>query len=70
MFVAQAHSFQQQARLAITLAWVAGYTNVVGLIECGVAVSHVSGTASGVGRDAANMEWKLAAFAEIGRAHV
>ena len=63
MFVAQAHSFRQQARLAITLAWVAGYTNVVGLIECGVAVSHVSGTASGVGRDAANAEWRLAGIA-------
>ena len=63
MFVAQAHSFRQQARLAITLAWVAGYTNVVGLVECGVAVSHVSGTASAFGRDVAGRERELAAFA-------
>jgi len=32
MFVAQAHSFVQQARLAITLAWVAGYTNIIALL--------------------------------------
>lgn len=50
MFVAQAHSFTQQARLAITLAWVAGYTNVVAILACGHAASHVSGTTSDLGR--------------------
>ena len=33
MFVAQAHSFVQQARLAITLAWVAGYTNIITILD-------------------------------------
>lgn len=49
MFVAQAHSFTQQARLAITLAWVAGYTNVVAILACGHVASHVSGTTSDFG---------------------
>ena len=66
MLVAQAHSFRQQERLAITLAWVAGYTNVVGLVACGVAVSHMSGHTSRLGHDAAEGRWGmawLAAFA-------
>jgi len=49
LFVAQAHSFTQQARLAITLAWVAGFTNVVAILACGHVVSHVSGTTSDLG---------------------
>lgn len=49
MFVAQAHSFTQQARLAITLAWVAGFTNVVSILACGHVTSHVSGTTSDLG---------------------
>jgi uncharacterized membrane protein YoaK (UPF0700 family) len=52
MLLAQAHSFAQQARLAITLAWVAGYTNVVTLLLCGHVTSHVSGTTSDLGRGA------------------
>lgn len=51
MFVAQAHSFTQQARLAITLAWVAGYTNIITILSCGTVTSHVSGTTSNLGRD-------------------
>ncbi|MGE3107218.1 MAG: DUF1275 family protein [Phycisphaerales bacterium] len=53
MLTAQAHSFTQQARLAITLAWVAGYTNIVAILTCAHAASHVSGTASELGRGAA-----------------
>ena len=49
MFITQAHSFRQQARLAVTLAWVAGYTNTVALIACGHVTSHVSGTTSELG---------------------
>ncbi|CAG1008821.1 hypothetical protein PHYC_03619 [Phycisphaerales bacterium] len=60
MFVAQAHSFTQQARLAVTLAWVAGYTNILTVITCGTVTSHVSGTASGLGQHAAEHAWPLA----------
>lgn len=63
MFVAEAHSFTQQARLAITLAWVAGYTNILSILTCGTVTSHVSGTTSGLGRDLAEGAWSLAAFA-------
>ncbi len=61
MFVAQAHSFTQQARLAITLAWVAGYTNTLTIITCASVTSHVSGTASNLGRYVASGAWSLAA---------
>src|SRR3954471_23837496 len=57
MFVAQAHSFTQQARLAITLAWVAGYTNLLTILTCGTVTSHVSGTVSQWGRDLVEGQW-------------
>jgi len=50
---AQAHSFQQQSRLAISLSWIAGYTNVLTLIVCGQATSHMSGVTSSFGRSIA-----------------
>lgn len=62
MFVAQAHSFVSQARLAITLAWVAGYTNIVALLSCGHVTSHVSGTTSDLGRGVAEGRWSLVGF--------
>ncbi len=62
MFVAQAHSFVQQSRLAITLAWVAGYTNIVALLTCGHVTSHVSGTTSDLGRGLAEGRWGLVGF--------
>lgn len=63
MFVAQAHSFAQQARLAITLAWIAGYTNTITLLACGSASSHVTGTTSSLGQDIAGGKWSLATYA-------
>lgn len=65
MFVAQAHSFTQQARLAITLAWIAGYTNIVSILACGTVTSHVSGTTSNLGRDVAEGKWTLATEALV-----
>lgn len=62
MLVSQAHSFARQSRLAITLAWVAGYTNIVALLICGVAVSHMTGTASQWGLDVVRGRWGLVAF--------
>ncbi len=62
MLVSQAHSFTQQARLAITLAWVAGYTNILTLIICGTATSHVSGTVAQWGRDWVEGRWGLTVF--------
>jgi uncharacterized membrane protein YoaK (UPF0700 family) len=62
MFASQAHSFTQQARLAITLAWVAGYTNILTVITCGTVTSHVSGTASNLGREVSEGSWAIALF--------
>jgi uncharacterized membrane protein YoaK (UPF0700 family) len=59
MFVAQAHSFTQKSRLAVTLAWVAGYVNIVGIVVCGRAVSHVTGTVSALGKDVSDGDWAL-----------
>lgn len=60
VFVSSAHSFRQQARLAITLAWVAGYTNIVALLACGTVTSHMSGAASFLGRNVVEGKWNFA----------
>lgn len=62
MLTSQAHSFAQQSRLAITLAWVAGYTNIVSVLSCGIVVSHVTGAASSLGLHAVRSEWSAALF--------
>lgn len=62
MLTSQAHSFAQQSRLAITLAWVAGYTNIVSVLACGIVVSHVTGAASSFGLHAVRSEWHDVAF--------
>jgi uncharacterized membrane protein YoaK (UPF0700 family) len=62
VFATQAHSFTQQARLAITLAWIAGFTNTVSILALGTVTSHVSGTASQLGKAAAERQWSIAGF--------
>ncbi len=62
MLVSQAHSFTQQARLAITLAWVAGYTNILTILTCGEVTSHVSGRVSQWGLDLVEGKWALMIF--------
>lgn len=60
MIVDRAHSFILQARLAISLAWVAGYVNVVALLTCGFVVSHITGNATTLGSDLAQARWSAA----------
>ncbi len=44
MLSAAAYSFRQKSRLAISLSWIAGYTNVVTFLVCGgIVVSHTTG---------------------------
>lgn len=62
MFVSEAHSVTQQSRLAITLAWIAGYTNAVTLLVCHTATSHVSGTADNLGIGLISQNWPLVGF--------
>src|SRR4051812_33381722 len=53
MFSASAYSFRQKSRLAISLSWIAGYTNVIAFLMCGgVVVSHVTGNVTHFGKAA------------------
>lgn len=70
MLSAQAYSFHQKSKLAISLSWIGGYTNVVSLLTCNTTVSHVTGNttwfaqavAAGVGRTIAYLGCALLAF--------
>jgi uncharacterized membrane protein YoaK (UPF0700 family) len=46
---ARAYSLTMKSRLAISLSWIGGYTNVIALMSLGTVVSHVSGTATNIG---------------------
>ncbi len=50
MLSARAYSFRQKSRLAISLSWIGGYTNVVAFLVCGTVASHVTGTVTHLGR--------------------
>jgi uncharacterized membrane protein YoaK (UPF0700 family) len=62
MFVHRAHTFILQARLAISLAWVAGYVNLVALVTCGTMVSHLTGHGTALGRELVGLSWWPAAL--------
>lgn len=53
MLSARAHSFRHQSRLAISLSWVGGYTNVVLFAFCGRFVSNMTGNVTSLARSAA-----------------
>ena len=55
MFSARAYSFRQKSRLAISLSWVAGYTNVIVFMVCGVYVSHMTGNTTSIGKSIAEI---------------
>jgi uncharacterized membrane protein YoaK (UPF0700 family) len=50
MLSANAYSFRQKSKLAISLSWIGGYTNVVTLLSCGWVSSHVTGPITWFGR--------------------
>jgi uncharacterized membrane protein YoaK (UPF0700 family) len=58
----RAHSPILQARLAISLAWVAGYTNTIAVLVCGHVASHVTGHAGQLGQAATEGDWELLRF--------
>jgi uncharacterized membrane protein YoaK (UPF0700 family)/anti-anti-sigma regulatory factor len=62
MLSARAYSFRQKSRLAISLSWIGGYTNVVALLAMGTLVSHVTGSATQLGRAIGVGETQRAAF--------
>jgi uncharacterized membrane protein YoaK (UPF0700 family)/anti-anti-sigma regulatory factor len=62
MLSARAYSFRQKSRLAISLSWIGGYTNVVALLTAGSIASHVTGTTTSIGQHVADGQLGLAAF--------
>src|SRR5580700_3941584 len=50
MLSARAYSFRQTSRLAISLSWIGGYTNVVAFLVCGAVASHVTGNVTHFGQ--------------------
>lgn len=62
MLANRAHSLIVQSRLAMSLAWIAGYVNTAAVLTCGVVTSHVTGHASNLGRDVAQRAWTDAAL--------
>jgi uncharacterized membrane protein YoaK (UPF0700 family) len=50
MLSARAYSFRQKSRLAISLSWVAGYTNVVLYTVGGEFVSNMTGNVTSLGK--------------------
>ena len=54
MLSASAYSFRQKSRLAISLSWVAGYTNVITFIACAVVISHATGNVTHFGKAVAD----------------
>jgi uncharacterized membrane protein YoaK (UPF0700 family) len=53
MLSAEAYSFRQQARVAVSLSLVGGFTNAVAFVAAGNFVSHVTGNSTLVGIGAA-----------------
>jgi len=62
MLTARAYTLRQKSRLAISLSWVAGYTNVVTLTYCGVMVSHATGNITHLGQHIAQIRFDQAWF--------
>jgi len=62
MLSARAYSFRQKSRLAISLSWIGGYTNVVALLALGTVVSHVTGTTTQFGHWIGAGDIKRASF--------
>jgi uncharacterized membrane protein YoaK (UPF0700 family) len=62
MLSAQAYSFRQKSKLAISLSWVGGFTNVVALMACHSMVSHMTGTTTWFGQAVVIGDWPAAAL--------
>lgn len=63
MLSAKAYSFHQKSKLAISLSWIGGYTNVVTFFVLGGAfVSHMTGNTTTFGRELAEQAWAQAEF--------
>jgi uncharacterized membrane protein YoaK (UPF0700 family) len=62
MLSARAYSMRQKSRLAISLSWIAGFTNAIALLGLGTVVSHVTGTSTNFAKSIGAGEWRDAGF--------
>jgi uncharacterized membrane protein YoaK (UPF0700 family) len=62
MLSAQAYSFRQKSKLAISLSWIGGYVNVVSLLACHTMVSHVTGSTTWFAEAVVGRQWGTAVF--------
>jgi uncharacterized membrane protein YoaK (UPF0700 family) len=60
MLSAKAYSFRQKSKLAISLSWVGGFTNVIALMACHSMVSHMTGTTTWLGQAIVIGDWGAA----------
>jgi uncharacterized membrane protein YoaK (UPF0700 family) len=57
MFSAEAYSFRHQSRLAISLSWVGGFTNVIAYLACQTFASHMTGASTLIGLGVGRLDW-------------
>jgi hypothetical protein len=62
MLSARAYSFRQKSRLAISLSWIAGYTNTATLLLLGTTTSHVTGNVTHFGEHLVKLDWPQVGF--------
>ncbi len=62
MLSASAYSLRQKSRLAISLSWVAGYTNVITLMFCNTTTSHMTGNVTHLGQAASELSLRSIIF--------
>jgi uncharacterized membrane protein YoaK (UPF0700 family) len=62
MLAASAHSFAQQARLAVSLSWIGGYVNALSILACAQVTSHMTGAVSQAGVAVAHGELRTAGY--------
>lgn len=62
MLAVPAHSFVQQARLAVSLSWIGGFVNAVTIVACAQVTSHMTGAVSQLGVALVDGKFELAAY--------
>lgn len=62
MLSAQAYSFHQKSKLAISLSWIGGYVNTVAVLGCGRFISHATGNTTHLGHTLVEMKFGEAAI--------
>jgi uncharacterized membrane protein YoaK (UPF0700 family) len=62
MLSAGAYSFRQKSRLAVSLSWIGGYTNVITLLFCGMTSSHMTGNVTHLGQAVAETKYAGACY--------